>query len=364
MKKDKNYFYLIGDLNLPHINWNSLSCNSDSNKIFLDFCINSGLQQFVSESTHKSGSTLDLLICNHLSSRRIISTNVLPPFMSSCDHNVIHFGLHFEHTKISAANIPEYYRYDDGNYQEINQTLSRIDWDYVFTFYNHNVQHIYDHFLFVIHRLIELHIPVSKYKTHIRQPKRIKRAARLKNRTYQLYKHNKKYKNDYVQSSKLYDKMVSNWYESIENKICKSQSSSNFYKYSNKKLKLTSTIPPIKTCNNQTITDDSEKATLFNEFFQSTFVSDDGKSLNLDNRIDPALFLNEFDISEKLISQVIRSLPNKSSRTPDDLPYSFIKRINPNISIFLSKFYNLSLQTSTVPWQWKCTLITPLHKKG
>ena len=65
-----------------------------------------------------------------------------------------------------------------------------------------------------------------------------------------------------------------------------------------------------------------------------------------------------------MVLEVIKSLPPKKSKTPDDLPYIVIKKIGPAILDFLVSLFNLSLETGQVPRQWKTALVMPIYKKG
>ena len=50
--------------------------------------------------------------------------------------------------------------------------------------------------------------------------------------------------------------------------------------------------------------------------------------------------------------------------TPDNIPAILVKKCSGTISYFLSMLFNLSISTNQVPWQWKLSLIAPIHKKG
>ena len=66
-------FYLVGDYNLPFINWEYNTSSTKSGQIFLDFCEDYGIDQHIDESTFISGSILDLLLCDNVSYRKINS---------------------------------------------------------------------------------------------------------------------------------------------------------------------------------------------------------------------------------------------------------------------------------------------------
>ena len=146
--------------------------------------------------------------------------------------------------------------------------------------------------------------------------------------------------------------------------ICNSKSSSYFYKYANKKHKSFPSLPPLLTENNELVFDNLQKANIFNKFFQSIYTKDNGQTLNLPERTSPENSIYNFYITPEQITSAITNLPRKASQTPDKIPAILLKNIHPSINEFLTLLFNLSLQTGKLPWQWKCSNITPIFKKG
>jgi len=75
--------FIIGDFNLPHIDWESSDSPEDQiHSVFLDSCLTSGLNQFINEST--SGNNIFVLSNDKL----IVSDlNVTCPFSSGDPNN-------------------------------------------------------------------------------------------------------------------------------------------------------------------------------------------------------------------------------------------------------------------------------------
>jgi len=81
---------IMGDFNLPKINWNSLRCPNDSvSKPLLNFLIESGFSQLVSFPT-----LLDLLLTDY--DHLICSIESCPPLGHS-DHVCIKFSMNFSY---------------------------------------------------------------------------------------------------------------------------------------------------------------------------------------------------------------------------------------------------------------------------
>jgi len=56
---------LLGDFNLPNINWDTLSGTSAVDDAFCDTCFEYNLLQLITCSTHTHGNTLDVVLTNN-----------------------------------------------------------------------------------------------------------------------------------------------------------------------------------------------------------------------------------------------------------------------------------------------------------
>ena len=361
--KTPNKLYLVGDFNMPTINWKTLTGSKIKENSFVNLCANAGLVQRIAEPTTKHDSVLDLLFCDDLSFGIISSIDILPPLCSTCDHCIIDFKQSIENASDSCANIPKSYRYAAGDYDSINKELLAINWNEVFYKCNFNVQQIYDHFLMIMHSLMNKYIPTFTFKKTVRQPKHIKKMAKKKKNLYKKLKRDKSLKAEYQELSKRYDNTVRSWYDAVESKVCKSKNSKSFFKYANKKMQSFPSIPPLISESGDLKISDEEKANVFNKTFQATFVKDNGQLLNLSKRANSDSLGNVF-IDMKILEDALKCLLPKTSKTPDGIASIVIKKTSPALKTFLIMFFNLSLQTSQIPWQWKTGYITPCFKKG
>ena len=363
-KSNRSLFYLFGDLNMPFIDWKSSLSSTKPGNTFLDFCFKCGLHQYIEEPTTNKDSLLDLLLCDQTSASRLTSVTVLPPLTSTCDHSIIDVSLCLDNLNTKYQSIPTSYNYRKGNYEQINLMLSNVDWEAVFRDFKNDVQSIYDYFLDLVHSLVRKYIPSNTFKIKPRQPKHLTKLAKKKRSLYKKSKSNPRLKEEYKNLSKEYDRAVSSWYDTIENKVCLSDQGSSFYKYANKKLKSLPVIPPLASKDSGIVTCDTEKADMFNTVFHAVFTTDNGAPLELQSKVSSDTYLEDLVVTEEDILNVLAGLSPKLSRTPDDLPVMLVKRISLSIKGFLSMFYNLSIKSSQIPWQWKISLITPIYKKG
>jgi hypothetical protein len=149
-----------------------------------------------------------------------------------------------------------------------------------------------------------------------------------------------------------------------ENKLIEKGNLGNFFKYANKKLNGSNGIAPLRDSNGATLARNSEKATLLNNYFSSVFTKDNGiiDSAKLPDQVEQQMETIFFTPDTVLKS--IRGLKANSCAGPDGLPALFFKNAANLISFPLSVIFNLSLQTGSLPDNWKTAAVTPVFKKG
>ena len=109
---------------------------------------------------------------------------------------------------------------------------------------------------------------------------------------------------------------------------------------------------------------DLDKLNTLNSVFHNVFITDNGQDLHL-NELCNIIKMNNIKVTTNDITTALADMSNKISRTPDEIPAFFFKRIAPWIIDVLRHLYQLSLSTTKIPYQWKQALIViPFHKKG
>ena len=361
-------FYLVGDFNLPKIDWDIPSSLIPGNSQlhtchtkFLDFCIENNLQQCVDAPTHDKGNILDLLLCNPIAYNLLLSTSILPPLTSSCDHSLISFSTDFIFKEPQEKSF-EYPDYHNADYDSINEELCKINWDILLNS-DLDLQNKYNEFIISLHTIISCFVPLksSKPRKHGR-PKHLSKLLKQKRTLYKKLKTNRSLKSDYKALSKKYEKAVNNWHERRETKLSKYPSTKKFFKFVKRKLNCSSAIPPLIDKDKQMYTNDEDKANLMNETFQKVFTHDNGIPVTTTPKQSP--LMSDFEILATDVHTAIKNLKNKICRTPEDIPPYFIKRILVPITRPLLYFFNESLKHSLIPHQWKQAFIIPIYKKG
>ena len=90
---DEENIVLVGDFNLPDVDWSTLSASTDFSNQFCDLVFQHNLLQLVNNPTHVCGNILDLVLTN---SDDIITSLSVDPIMSphlQSDHFRVSFNI-------------------------------------------------------------------------------------------------------------------------------------------------------------------------------------------------------------------------------------------------------------------------------
>ncbi len=123
-------FVLVGDFNLPGINWDQENSSNTIEQLFVTTFSDLSLQQLVKEPTHYRGNVLDLVLSDkpeHISDLNIDSEHSL----CGSDHYAITFNLEINAKKKKPAKR-KIFNFKKANWVNINHTFRSIDWDSFF----------------------------------------------------------------------------------------------------------------------------------------------------------------------------------------------------------------------------------------
>ena len=355
-------YFVLGDFNLPRIDWdNFISLGGESHDYFIDFCILNCFSQPVVEPTHEKGNTLDILLCNTVAQSLLTSCNVLPPLSTTCDHSVISFEVRLRHA--DTGRPPScYLDFKNADYITINSLVSSFLSNFNFeNSFNDNPQLAYDKFLKYLRFIIDKHVPKKYFNHRSKRPKFIRKLLREKQQLYKKSKTDPNLRKLYKAKSKEYDSSIKQCNKKVELAVCQNPSSRKFFNFYKSKFKSKSAIPPLIDKNNKLHTSDKDKAQCFNSFFQTVFCSNDNPPQPIDRNL--TCVMENFLINTSDVSEALDNLNDKMSRTPENIPSYFIKRLKPSITPFLVYLFSFSLTHNFIPNQWKQSIVVPVHKK-
>ena len=365
--------FIVGDFNCPDIDWNW--CRTPSNAIsqrLYNFIMADGFVQFVDKPTH-GNNILDLVLTNEPS--WLESINVESPFSSS-DHESIMFKVVFDHLDSASSSSPlslrRRYLWKQGNYAAMSIYLNSFDWTQMMSIY-FTPDDLWTAFCEIFNEAIELFVPsvvVRECKNNRWLRKYPAKIRTLFTRKRCLWKQLKRYHNDEKLAIR-YKQLVSECrmavrqYECrLETRLIESQNVGSFYKYVNSKLHNSSSCPLLNDANGSFVCNDQRKAEIFNCYFSSVNVEDDGKLPNFPNRTKDDVSLDMVQFTPEKIYRVVRKLRPKMTCDPEGYPPFLLKQLISVITHPMSLLFTSFFSVGSIPSSWKRAVITPIHKKG
>ena len=123
-------------------------------------------------------------------------------------------------------------------------------------------------------------------------------------------------------------------------------------------------IPPLLTADGRTVTDDEDKATIFNDHFATqSQLTVPANHTPITHTIAPVPTLDTIVTTPQEVLKLINSLDPNKSCGPDQLPAKIIKLSAIIIAEPLSDLFNKSFRSGIFPAMWKEANIHPIFKK-
>ena len=381
--ENKNIF-LMGDFNV-----NLLQCNKDDNiSEFFNLLTSNNLLPHITiptRITNSSSTLIDNIFTNSTSSN-LTSGNLT----SSISDHLPQFLIFPDMNK---KFIPKRHNIYRRNLEKINKTLFlneflSINWDNAIDLQNCDTNLSFESFFSKFNELLDKHAPLIKvsnkkiknqFKPWITHGIRtsIRKRNKLKNKF--LRAKDPTNKNNLQMKFKVYrNAIVELIRQSKENHF------KIFFQTNNRNLRETwkgikslinicdprNNSPTCISHNNATITDPVIISNTFNDFFTSIASklqssihyshTDFKKYLKTPNL--HSIFISPTESTE--ISLLISNLNNKKASGPNSIPTSILQLLNKDISIILSKLFNLSFSSGIFPNILKLSSVIPIHKKG
>jgi hypothetical protein len=374
MKKIKHSdapLIILGDFNIPGIDWTSNTIKDDSRTTaigtsFLHFLSKHNLTQHVKGSTHLKGNTLDLVLTRHYNPPEI---DIIPGIS---DHQALSFSLSlFIGQKISnkRKEMKRLLDLKNADTQAVQQCLQELGVEIQRRVDDAaTVDCVWGHFKNSIQQLIAINIP---QKTITRQPKPwisrdIIHLVRRKRRAYKRYRNRTGSYSDYLKLDRLVKhKINKSKLQFINGYLCNQLEKGNsrpVYSYIASKRSTSKQPVCLKTTHNEFIDSPAEVAELFNLAFSKVFTLDDGVLPTPTNSQLPQG--SDIQITTTGVEKLLTSLNPRKAIGPDGIPNIFLKTFAAQLAPIVNVIFRYSLNTGTVPNDWKMAIITPVHKSG
>ncbi|KAF8382611.1 hypothetical protein PRIPAC_71753 [Pristionchus pacificus] len=246
---------ILGDFNLPHIDWLGLS--SPSQNDLLDFVSDHHFSLFVPFPT-RFNNFLDLVFCD-----RDIIHNV-SPLLPISDHLSVGFELRIPSPPPRHHVPSRVYRLAD--WTTINSCFFNHDWTVALRDLNATDSFIY--FVEFVNNVLDSCVPLSKPSSLCRYPRNVKilfsksnHLARIAPNSLACHK-----------MAQRFNSALLDYHCYLENRIVATSNSKAFYKFCSGKLKAPKSSPSaIINSSGATLLTNQDKCVAFSEFFCSAF---------------------------------------------------------------------------------------------
>ena len=357
---------IVGDFNLPDINWSTHTASSQYSKMFLDQINDCGYEQVVSNPTryrnNQNASLLDLIL---ISEPDVINELAIEQPFGKSDHCKLNFKVKNRVQKI--MEIPHKLNFKRLDEEKFISEMSKIDTT-VLT--NDDLESSYNYFLNKVNAAILFSVPKYKKKERIHPPwsnRKIGKLSKIKRKKWDRYKFSKS-QTDYIHYQDALknfldekDKAVLDFEKNI--RANKKTNPKKYYNYVSRKSKYSNKKIVLKF-HDEVETNDRKCADIMNNYFASVFTA--GTS-NLDvdlSRIPSFPVITELIITKDMIDKTISELQVNKSSGPDGIPAFLIKKFQEIFSPLLKIIFTRSFNEGIVPMAMKMATIIPLHKGG
>lgn len=364
---------LMGDFNYGDINWELCDvdgpADSDS-ALFLETTLDIFLHQNVTDPTrYREGhrpSRLDLVFTDDENNIDEIVNN--QPLGKS-DHTVLTWTYQLKSADVSEKGYDEKLNFHKGNYESMNLNLSDVDWDVL---EDMGVEEMWLYIKNILHKLIGSHVPkrkkISRKSGTPWWKRKLTNQVKRKYRAWKAYcesNSTEDYKKYKIQRNKT-TSAIREARHKYENNIVKNMKKEpkTLYKYIRSQQRVKDGIPPLVSEHGFTETD-QEASEVLQKFFQSVFVQE-GNTVHpeFSDQVNQEDIIDNFDITPEAVRQELESLNVNKAAGPDGIPNIVLKQCATQLTQPLVKLFRKSLQTGTLPLDWKNAEIIPIYKKG
>ena len=382
---------MCGDFNLPHANWkDNLENKAPKEKKAMilavnELSINFGLNQCISESTHKDGNVLDLLF---ISNQELCHSYSCKDMLQQLTHHkmiVVNTSYNFG-GGVCTISPPErkglfkFNFFDETiNWEKVQDEFESYHWEDEFK--NRDVDGMVDKLTEICERVCLNHIPLKKLSSSIGGKSKVPRNRKVLMRrrrklNLQLDKVGisnakrdrlKKSLVD-VEKSILQSHAKSKSYQEIKAVQAIKKNSKYFFSYVKKMSKVKSKIGPLLDENGVYVSSPPHMANILAQQFSSVF-SKMKAPLPPPTELFPEEPLSESTINDivftvESVIEAIMKLSSSSASGPDGFACILLKNCVSSLSKPLFQLYRKCLDDGTVPKSFKRSCITPIFKAG
>ena len=347
---------LMGDFNLPNVNWQGH--NSSKREVSFVECLRDlFLEQVTKNPTRRRGNqkpTLDDLIL--VNDENLVSDISHFNPLGKSDHDVLVFKLYIN-IKVIENSTNEKFDIFRGNFDQMRKDMLSKDWSELEDL---DVEDGWSLLKESITNCMNQNIPkIDPNKKVKSKPKWfngvVKKSVKKKYLLYKRYLQSDASidYHKYIEQRNICNRVIKRAKREYERKIsqnCK-ENPKTFWQYVRSKSKCVSGISPLDKGDGNLAFDDKDKADILNKFFSGVFTRE-----NTDNvpELEPGCrsnytFLADIVISEEAVKKKLLNLNPYKAQGPDGIPNKVLKELSNELSKPIATLFNKSIQSGTVP---------------
>ncbi len=313
---------VVGDFNLPEIDWGTFVCPEDGvHNVLLDCFLSNSMTQFVTHPT-RDQNVLDLVLCSD-------ENNIADVLVSTVPFPSDHYSVSFSINSVFPSTEPRFVKdWKRADYDGISAFLSCHNWNALFE-HCKDVEAFNEVFLGVMRICIDKYVPLRKLKRGFgfRLPRKLRKLRARKKLLWKNRSATVDGRRMYNDCCRDFSRRVKVYSEKLENRCVHSGDTKAFFDFANSKLKSKQGVAPLRRVDGSICTENTEKVEILNSFFVSVFTEDNGSTPIFEKRVKDGVNLKNVNFTPAKVCKILKSLPNKMSRSPDHLPALFLKNV-------------------------------------
>ena len=367
-----SYIWLLGDFNLPDIDWPSNQFTPggkyvSSSKLLLSINEECSLRQMVMEPTRED-NILDLVLTSNPS---LVHSIEVKAGISDHDIVVVNADLRPVKTRPVRRKI---YLYKKGNTEknceDLNDLNEKMDSNFV---NSHSINDLWDLFTASLQKTIADNIPTKMTSSRFSLPwvtPDIRRKLRKKQRCYNRAKKsgNWKDRDAYRKLRRKIDRDIRREYRRYVSKVVggslESDNTKPFWKFIKAKKQQRFGIAPLNTSDGRIATSATDKAETLNHQLKSVFTDEDTSFLPLLDSYSSPPDIKQISVTEEGVLKLLSKLKTNKATGPDQISAKILKECCDAIAPLFTKIFQKSLDSGCLPDDWCKAFITPIYKKG
>ena len=355
---------LLGDFNMPEINWetNCALRSSDHTMLLCEIIQDNFLTQLVKDPTREE-NILDLAFVS--SPDLVHDLTVGQPFS---DHNSINLLLS-RSSHVGRRSEKLAYSFRKADWEHLRNLLNHTPWHCAFL--EDNIDLVWSAWSDLLLPAVDECIPKHRAKRSTNAPWINRNLIKLCRKKKLLYKRAKKSskESDWVNYRKLNNHLKKEcnsarwrYINNLTEDLKSNTSPKPFWNYVKSKRKGSSDLVSLKV-NDELLNDDISIANSMNYYFSSVFTIEDQANFPDFDYVTNQKLCNIY-CSPAEVAKMLNNLNIYKSPRPDGIPPRILKECSQVLSSPLALLLNTSFSLGQLQTMWKNANITPVYKKG